>query len=55
MTPAEHTHAPLPPVPQGPQKNQLYINPLSSTPSHLRKFQFVGMFMAKAILETAAR
>eukprot|EP00798_Chlamydomonas_sp_ICE-L_P005097 gene5097-34897_t len=39
----------------GPQKNQLYINPVSSTPSHLRKFQFVGMFMAKAILESAAR
>lgn len=39
----------------GPQKNQLYINPLSNTPSHLKKFQFVGLFMAKAILETAAR
>ena len=31
----------------GPQKNQLYINPLSSTPSHLKKFHFLGMFMAK--------
>ncbi len=39
----------------GPQKNQLYISPLSNTPSHLKKFQFVGMFMAKAILESAAR
>lgn len=39
----------------GPQKNQLYINPLSSSPSHLKKFAFVGLFMAKAILETAAR
>ena len=31
----------------GPQKNQLYLNPLSNTPSHLKKFQFVGLFMAK--------
>jgi len=31
----------------GPQKNQLYVSPLSNTPSHLKKFQFVGMFMAK--------
>ena len=31
----------------GPQKNQLYISPLSNTPSHLKKFQFVGLFMAK--------
>ncbi|GFH13527.1 uncharacterized protein HaLaN_09427 [Haematococcus lacustris] len=41
--------------PAGPQRNQLYINPLSSTPPHLRKFQFVGLFMAKAILESSAR
>jgi hypothetical protein len=39
----------------GPQRNQLYINPLSSTPTHLKKFQFVGLFMAKAILESSAR
>lgn len=41
--------------PAGPQRNQLYVNPLSSTPSHLKKFHFVGLFMAKAILESAAR
>lgn len=41
--------------PTGPQSNQLYINPLSATPSHLKKFQFVGLLMAKAILESAAR
>ncbi|KAJ9531877.1 hypothetical protein QJQ45_022018 [Haematococcus lacustris] len=41
--------------PAGGVRNQLYINPLSSTPPHLRKFQFVGLFMAKAILESSAR
>ena len=44
-----------PTITQGPQKNQLYISPLSNTPSHLKKFQFVGLFMAKAILESSAR
>lgn len=39
----------------GNQQQQLYINPLSNSPSHLKRFQFVGMFMAKALLETAAR
>ncbi len=39
----------------GPQKNQLYINPLSGAPTHLKKFHFVGLFMAKAILESSAR
>lgn len=39
----------------GPNRNQLYVNPLSNTPSHLKRFHFVGMLMAKALLETAAR
>lgn len=39
----------------GPSRNQLYINPLSNSPSHLKRFHFVGMLMAKALLETAAR
>jgi hypothetical protein len=39
----------------GSQKNQMYISPLSNSPSHLKKFHFVGLFMAKAILESAAR
>jgi protein-L-isoaspartate O-methyltransferase len=39
----------------GPAANQLYVNPLSSSPSHLKRFQFVGAFMAKALLESAAR
>ncbi|KAF6266504.1 hypothetical protein COO60DRAFT_1265623 [Scenedesmus sp. NREL 46B-D3] len=39
----------------GPIRNQLYINPLSNTASHLKRFHFVGMLMAKALLETAAR
>ncbi len=39
----------------GAQKNSLYINPMSNSPSHLKRFTFVGMFMAKALLETAAR
>ncbi len=39
----------------GAQKNSLYINPMSSSPSHLKRFHFVGLFMAKALLETAAR
>lgn len=39
----------------GPNHNQLYINPLSNTASHLKRFHFVGMLMAKALLETAAR
>lgn len=39
----------------GAQQDQLYINPLSSSSAHLKKFHFVGLFMAKAILESAAR
>jgi len=39
----------------GAQKDQLYVNPLSSSSAHLRKFHFVGLFMAKAIIESAAR
>ncbi|EFJ44240.1 hypothetical protein VOLCADRAFT_82866 [Volvox carteri f. nagariensis] len=39
----------------GPQRNQLYVTPTSSSPAHLKKFAFVGLFMAKAILESAAR
>jgi E3 ubiquitin-protein ligase HUWE1 len=39
----------------GAQKNSLYINPMSASPSHLKRFHFVGLFMAKALLETAAR
>lgn len=39
----------------GPNRNQLYINPMSNSPSHLKRFHFVGMLMAKALLETAAR
>ncbi|WIA09202.1 hypothetical protein OEZ85_008612 [Tetradesmus obliquus] len=39
----------------GPIRNQLYINPLSNSASHLKRFHFVGMLMAKALLETAAR
>ena len=39
----------------GPAANQLYVNPLSSSPSHLKRFHFVGMFMAKALLESSAR
>lgn len=39
----------------GPIRNELYINPLSNTASHLKRFHFVGMLMAKALLETAAR
>lgn len=39
----------------GPIRSELYINPLSNTPSHLKRFHFVGMLMAKALLETAAR
>jgi E3 ubiquitin-protein ligase HUWE1 len=39
----------------GPAANQLYVNPLSSSPSHLKRFHFVGSFMAKALLESAAR
>ncbi|KAG2432997.1 hypothetical protein HXX76_008725 [Chlamydomonas incerta] len=39
----------------GPQRNQLYVTPTSSSPAHLKKFAFVGLFMAKAIVESAAR
>ncbi|KAI8465955.1 MAG: hypothetical protein J3K34DRAFT_371153 [Monoraphidium minutum] len=39
----------------GPAANQLYVNPMSSSPSHLKRFHFVGSFMAKALLESAAR
>lgn len=34
---------------------QLYVTPTSSSPAHLKKFAFVGLFMAKALIETAAR
>lgn len=44
--------SPLPPA-AGATCNQLYIHPLASSPSHLKKFHFVGLFMAKAILESA--
>ncbi|KAF8073005.1 E3 ubiquitin-protein ligase TOM1-like [Scenedesmus sp. PABB004] len=39
----------------GPVRDQLYLNPLSNTASHLKRFHFVGMLMGKALLETAAR
>jgi hypothetical protein len=39
----------------GPAANQLYVNPLSSSPSHLKRCHFVGAFMAKALLESSAR
>jgi hypothetical protein len=39
----------------GPSRSQLYINPLSNSPSHLKRFHFVGTFMGKALVETAAR
>lgn len=45
----------LPARPAGPAGQQLYIHPLASSPSHLKKFSFVGLFMAKALLESAAR
>lgn len=34
----------------GGSRNQLYLNPLSNSPSHLKRFHFVGMFMAKVRL-----
>jgi E3 ubiquitin-protein ligase HUWE1 len=39
----------------GPGSNQLYVNPLSASPSHLKRYSFVGSFMAKALLESSAR
>jgi E3 ubiquitin-protein ligase HUWE1 len=39
----------------GSGASQLYINPLATSAAHLKKYHFIGSFMAKALMESAAR